>query len=146
MTYGICGICRATVVWSNSGNAGKSRHGKHFLGRLYMLASNRLRIDPGNGSPAMDYRIERGFVESRNLDADAAKRGTSAVCNPNGNGNDKQWHRLTPEQLTSRVMKDHVVAQWLRHKLGLHRLVQACQKDFSASDSRAPERPDRTAA
>ena len=27
-----------------------------------MLAFNRLRIDPGNGSPAVDYRIENGFV------------------------------------------------------------------------------------
>ena len=107
-----------------------------------MLASNRLRIDPGNGSPAMDYRIEHGFVETRVLDVDAPKRSTSAIGNPS----DTQWHRLTPQQLTSRVMKDQVVAQWLRHKLGLHRLVRACQADLPDLDDRLSEKSDRTAA
>ncbi len=41
-----------------------------------MLAFNRLRIDPGKGSPAVDYRIENGFVESRTLETDATKRCT----------------------------------------------------------------------
>jgi hypothetical protein len=44
-----------------------------------MLAFNRLRIDPGNGSPAVDYRIENGFVESRTLETDATKRSTLAI-------------------------------------------------------------------
>ena len=44
-----------------------------------MLAFNRLRIDPGNGSPAVDYRIENGFVESSTLETDATKRSTLAI-------------------------------------------------------------------
>ena len=32
-----------------------------------MLKCNRLRLDPGNGSPVVDYRIENGCVESRTL-------------------------------------------------------------------------------
>ena len=64
-----------------------------------MLVFNRLRIDPANGSPAVDYRIENGFVESRTLETDATKRSTLAI--------EKQWQRLTPEQLTSRLMADN---------------------------------------
>jgi hypothetical protein len=86
-----------------------------------MLTSNRLRIDSGNGSPAVDYRIESGFVESRILETDAARTSVSA--------SEKQWHRLTPEQLTSRVTADKAVAKWLMHRMGLHRLVRACSRD-----------------
>jgi hypothetical protein len=105
-----------------------ARRRKCFPGRLCMPACNRLRIDPGNGSPAVDYRIESDFVESRTLE-------------PN-----KQWQRLTPEQLTSRVMADKVVAQWLRHRMGLHRLVRACQQDDSSPHHPALENSQRTAA
>src|SRR5262249_25742868 len=88
-----------------------------FLGRLRMLARNRLRIDPGDGSPAVDYRIENGFVESR----------TPAI--------EKQWQRLTPEQLTSRVMADTVVLRWLRHRIGVYRLIRACNQDSSSPNN-----------
>jgi len=103
-----------------------------------MLACNRLRIDPGNGSPSVDYRIESGFVESRTLETDVPKRSTLTT--------EKQWHRLTPEQLTSRVMADKVVAQWLRHRMGLHELIRACQQDSPSSNNPALESPNRTAA
>ena len=61
-----------------------------FLRRLRMLAFNRLRIDLGDGSRAVDYRIRNGFVESRTLETNATKRSTLAI--------EKQWQRLTPEQ------------------------------------------------
>ncbi len=80
-----------------------------------MLASNRLLIDPCDGSPVLDYRIENGSVESRTLEA--AERGTTT---------DKRWQRLTPEQLSSHVKADTVVAQWLRRRMGVHRLIRAC--------------------
>jgi hypothetical protein len=86
-----------------------------------MLAFKRLRIDPGNGSPAVDYRIENGFVESRTLETDATKRSTLAI--------EKQWQRLTPEQLTSRLMADTVLLRWLRHRMGAYRLIRACNQD-----------------
>jgi hypothetical protein len=95
-----------------------------FLGRLRMLAFNRLRIDPGNGSPTVDYRIENGFVESRILGRDATKRSTLAI--------EKQWQRLTPEQLTSRLMADTVLLRWLRHRMGVYRLIRACNQGSSS--------------
>jgi hypothetical protein len=103
-----------------------------------MLACNRLRVDPGNGSPAVDYRIESGFVESRTLETDAAKRSVPVV--------EKPWQRLTPKQLTSRVMADRVVAQWLRHRMGLHGLIRACSQESSSLNNPVLESPDRTAA
>jgi len=80
-----------------------------------MLACNRLLIDPCDGSPVVDYRIENGGVESRTLEA--AERGTTT---------EKRWQRLTPEQLSSHVMADSVVAQWLRRRMGVPRLIRAC--------------------
>jgi hypothetical protein len=37
-----------------------------------MLAFNRLRIDPGDGCPAVEYRIEDDQVESRFPDSAAS--------------------------------------------------------------------------
>jgi hypothetical protein len=103
-----------------------------------MLACSRLRIDPGNGSPAVDYRIESGFVESRTLETDAAKGSMPAI--------EKPWQRLTPKQLTSRVMADRVVAQWLRHRMGLHGLIRACSQEFVSLNSLVLKSNERTAA
>jgi hypothetical protein len=98
-----------------------------------MLAFNRLRIDPGNGSPAVDYRIENGFVESRTVDRDATRRNSFAI--------EKQWQRLTPEQLTSRLMADAVLLRWLRHRMGVYRLIRACNEDSSSPNNPALESP-----
>ena len=68
------------------------------------MACNILRIDLGDGSPVVDYRIERDGVETRTLRAE----------------NEKPWQRLTPEQLTSQVMGDTIVAHWLRCRMGIH--------------------------
>jgi|SRR5215472_455453 len=102
-----------------------------------MLAFNRLRIDPVNGSPAVDYRIKKGFVESRTVETDAAKNGTPAI--------EKQWQRLTPEQLTSRVVADTVVLHWLRQRMGLHQLIRACNQHSSSPKNPALESSNRTA-
>ena len=84
-----------------------------------MLASNRLRLEPGNGSPVVDYRIENGCVETRTL---ATGAGENAL--------EKQWQPLTPEELSSRVLRDSVLARWLRRRLGLFRLVRACNHEL----------------
>jgi len=102
-----------------------------------MLAFNRLRIDPGNGSPAVDYRIENGFVETRTLETDATKSSL---------GIEKQWQRLTPEQLTSHVMSDTVLLRWLRHRMGVYRLIRACNQDSSSSNNPALESSNPAAA
>jgi hypothetical protein len=81
-----------------------------------MLACNRLRIDRCDGSPVADYRIENGCVESRIVETAAESSMTT----------DMRWQRLTPEQLTSHVMANTVLAQWLGRRMGVHRLVRAC--------------------
>jgi hypothetical protein len=90
-----------------------------------MLAFNRLRIDRGDGSAAVDYRIRDGGVESRTLET--ATKGTLATG--------KEWQRLTPEQLTSHIMSNSVVAQWLRRRMGVYRLVRACNQHSSSGSA-----------
>lgn len=104
-----------------------------------MLVSNRLRIDPGNGIPAVEYRIENGFVETRTLET-----RSSVMANSDPSSFEGQWQRLTPQQLTSRVLQNRVVAHWLRNKMGLHQLVRACSQEFSDPSYALDE--NRTAA
>jgi hypothetical protein len=93
-----------------------------------MLACKRLRIDSCDGSPVVDYRIEDGCVESRTLET-AAERDY-----------EKQWKRLTPEQLSSHIMADTVVAHWLKSRMGVHRLIRACKSSDNNAEQRPPER------
>ncbi len=80
------------------------------------LGSMRLRLESGDDSPAKEYRIEDGNVEVRTLDPEGESvRRTGSV-----------WWRLTPEQLSIHVERNTVVAQWLEHRLGWRRLLQAC--------------------
>jgi hypothetical protein len=101
-----------------------------------MLAFNRLRIDPGDGCPAVEYRIEDDHVDRRVLDSAAERSG--AIEAP--------WQRLTPEQLRSHVMADTVVARWLCWRMGVHQLIRACNQGSPFADSVVQERRDRTAA
>jgi hypothetical protein len=96
-----------------------------------MLTSNRLRIDLGDGSCAVDYKIDYGRVESRILES--AEKGSVI---------EKPWHLLTAKELTSHVMADTVVAHWLRHRMGIHRLIQACNQDSSFVSNDPQERSD----
>jgi hypothetical protein len=77
-----------------------------------MLACKRLRIDPCDGSPVVDYRIENGWVERHTLETVVTR--------------EERWQRLTPEQLSCHVMANTVVAQWLSRRMGVHRLIRAC--------------------
>ena len=78
--------------------------------------SMRLLLESGDGSPAKEYRIEDGNVEVRTLDPEGGSvRGTGSV-----------WRRLTSEQLSIHVEHNTLVAQWLEHRLGWRRLLQAC--------------------
>ena len=93
-------------------------------GTVTMLTCNKLLVDPCDGSPVVDYRIEDGHVESRIWGATA------------GIATEKHWQILTPEQLSSHVMSNTVVARWLLGRLGAHRLVRACS---SSESNRAQE-------
>jgi hypothetical protein len=103
-----------------------------------MLACNRLRIDGGDSSPVVEYRIENGLVESRSFETDDTTRSVPAV--------EKRWQRLTPEQLTSRVLEDKVLAHWLSHRMGIHQLVRACSPDFCSPDTPVSDESSRAAA
>lgn len=98
-----------------------------------MLQCNRLRIDPCDGSLVAEYRIENGCVESRTLE-------TAAKCDT---ATHQRWQRLTPEELSSHVMADTVVAQWLRGRMGVHSLIRACT---SSGNHRAQTHSDGIAA
>ena len=95
-----------------------------------MLAPNILRLDPGDGSPVVDYRIDNGRVESRAL-------GTS----PGPEGTEKNWRQLTPEELTFHVLGGTIVARWLSRRIGIFGLIRACSpstQDSGETRSRQP--------
>ena len=95
------------------------------------MACKMLRIDPGDSSPVLDYRIENGHVESRAAGAGEAE---------------EQWRELTPEQLCSHVMADTVLAHWLRRRMGIFPLIRACTPEYSSTNSYVPDRERRRAA
>jgi len=101
-----------------------------------MLTFNRLRIDLSDGCPAVEYRIADDHVDSRVFGSAAERSG----------GIEAPWQRLTPEQLRSHVMAGTAVARWLSRRMGVHRLIRACNQDSPFADSDVQERRDRTAA
>lgn len=76
------------------------------------LTPIHLRLEAPDGC-AEEYRIRDEHIEIRQLQDDATE-------------DDRQWHQLTPEQLTDHVKRNTVVAQWLERRLGWRRLVRAC--------------------
>ena len=99
-----------------------------------MLACNTLRIDPGDGSPATEYRVEDDHVECRQRPADASGAAK------------KPWQPLTSEQISSHIMSDTVVAYWLRRRMGFRRLLRACNPESSFVNNEIPDRSNRRAA
>lgn len=95
-----------------------------------MLPCNRLCIDPGDGSPRIEYRVADDRVECRTLER------SGETNEPDEN----RWKPLTSEQLSSHVMSGTVVAHWLQRRMGFHRLLRACNQDPSFAN----EIPDRS--
>jgi hypothetical protein len=93
------------------------------------MLTSRLLIDPSDGSPTVDYRIEDGYVESRTLES-----------GENGAITENCWQRLTPAELSSHVMADTVVARWLHRRMGVHRLIRACTSTTNMSTQEHSER------
>jgi hypothetical protein len=81
-----------------------------------MLAWNRLRIDPGDGSTVVDYRIQSGSVECRKVQ----------IADDNYSEVPRYWHRLSPEELSDLVMSNKVVAHWLTRRMGTFAVLRAC--------------------
>jgi len=89
-----------------------------------MQTCNRLRIDPGDGSPALDYRIENGRVECRVVDRTEG------------------WRPLSPQQLSLQVKSRAILAHWLSRRMGVFPLVRACSRE---SDMEGSVRSDEAA-
>src|SRR5712692_3533731 len=64
----------------------------------------RLRLEAADGSATKEYRIDDGKVEVRSL------HSHSGYDPP-----ESSWHRLTPQQLSTHVECNTVVAQWFKH-------------------------------
>ena len=82
---------------------------------------NQLRIDPENEFPAVDYRVNDGHVQCRLA------------------GITGEWHTLTPEQLTSRIMSSPVLGHWLSHRMGVFSVVRACNHESVIENARSFE-------
>jgi hypothetical protein len=96
-----------------------------------MMAFNTLRIDAGDGSPIVHYRIENGRVERHVVEA------AEEELDPN-------WRQLTPEEISAHVMADTVIAHWLRGRMGLYQLIQACSPDYPSARNCVQDNPLRT--
>jgi hypothetical protein len=87
-------------------------------GMKLRIACNKLRIDPNDGSPVVEYQIENGGVECR----------TIATCSEDGVASAAQWEPLTPAQIASQILANTTVAYWLYHRLDTQSLFQICSQ------------------
>ena len=85
------------------------------------MACNSLRIDAGDGSPVMDYRIENGHVESR-------------ISFSPEETTQSDWKAVSPEELSEHVMCGTILSLWLRQRMGIFPLVRACNSDALFAD------------
>ncbi len=72
------------------------------------VRSARLRLEPQDGTPAKDYRIQGGEVEVRIL-------ATTA-----------HWRRLTSAEIAHHVENNTVIARWLEARLGWRAVLKKC--------------------
>lgn len=85
------------------------------------MACNTLRIDRGDDSQVVEYRIENGRVERRVADSDFDET-TGA-----------EWTPLTPEELSAHVLSGTALSHWLRLRMGIFRLVRACNSEATSA-------------
>lgn len=77
-----------------------------------MPTKAQLLLESTEGYPAKAYRIQDGTVEVRSLDFESDEGSA--------------WWRLSPQQLSTHVERNTVVARWLECRMGWRRLLQAC--------------------
>lgn len=73
----------------------------------------RLRLEPQDGTPAKDYRIQDGEVEVRSMPIAATSTAS-------------QWQRLTSAEIAHHVEKNTIVARWLEARLGWRAVLKKC--------------------
>jgi hypothetical protein len=100
-----------------------------------MPASDRLRVEPSDGSPVRDYRILAGVVETRILDA-------AGKTDPRTGSS---WYPLSADEIAGHVRRNSVVAQWLLVRLGQSALVQAWLQSGLRSDAERTVECDQAA-
>jgi hypothetical protein len=71
-----------------------------------------LRLEAQDGTALEEYRVRDGEIEVRQLQ--------------NATEDDREWHRVSPDELSSHVYRNTVVAQWLKYRLGRTRLLRRC--------------------
>jgi hypothetical protein len=76
-----------------------------------------LRLEGQDGRRSEEYRIRDGQIETRRLSGSGEEDG--------------EWSGLSAQDLSTHVMRNTVVAQWLKHRLGWRRLLQACVAEDS---------------
>lgn len=74
-----------------------------------------LRLETEDGRFVKEYRICEGEIQFRQFQANAAKAA--------------DWRTMSPAELTDHVMKQTLVSQWLRQRLGWRGLLRACVAD-----------------
>lgn len=81
-----------------------------------MLPCTTLRIDCGDGSAILDYRIDGSTVEMR------IRRHSKATAP----GLFQAWKRLTALQLIEQVESNPVLSRWLQRRMGIRALLRTC--------------------
>lgn len=99
----------------------------HHRGRV-LITWNKLRIDPNDGSPILEYRIQNGRVEHRSQAA--VQRDIPS---------EMHWQQLTPEQLTSHATLGTVLPMWLSRRLGVHSPIRTCTQHSLPIDNRVQQ-------
>ena len=72
-----------------------------------------LRVEAPDGSFQEEYRIHDGDIEVR------TRPQYFEFDSPDQYQSDDEWHPLTAEQLSAHVQGNTVLAQWLRHRIGV---------------------------
>lgn len=81
-----------------------------------MLPCTTLRIECGDGSAILDYRIDGSYIEMRIWRH--SKAAASSLF--------QAWRRLTVDQLIEQVESNPVLSRWLQRRVGIRALLRAC--------------------
>lgn len=87
-----------------------------------VLLPMTLRLEAADSSGVQEYRIYEGSVEVRDVHSGEENDDVELVQEQLSD----EWRRLSHDDLTEHVRRNTVVAQWLKHRLGWRRLLQAC--------------------
>jgi len=79
------------------------------------IVSSRLRLEPGDGSPVKEYRINNGEIEVCVFGKTHDARDTAT-----------KWRRLTAAKIAHHVEQNTILSHWLERKLGWRYVLRKC--------------------